>query len=181
LTRYLKWLLLLSLAGCSWLGPAGQAQSQAESSGGEAQVFAVQPLSTEQAGALGVELVIQANRARAAANRRPLVAHAALVEAAAFRSGDMAELGYFDHVHPLRGTAEIERLLRPRIASGRIAELLYLNDCEPEQLAELALQAWLADPENRQVLLDPAFNLVGASAARGEAGLYAVLVLTEEG
>ncbi|MFP3853921.1 MAG: CAP domain-containing protein [Anaerolineales bacterium] len=126
---------------------------------------------------LATEMLIETNRTRMQEGVPPLIAHTMLMSAAETRAADMAQLGYFDHIHPLRGTAEIERLLRPEFPGGRIAELVYRGDGSLDDLPGQALLAWMADTDNRRVLLDPDYQWVGAGLQREGSYWMAVLVL----
>lgn len=175
-------LLTLFLAACSWPGAGrtlGAATISAESS--QQLVATVQGGAAEpdQVQSAVIDILISTNRIRLGAGQSPLVANSQIMTAAQSRASDMAELGYFDHVHPLRGTAEIERLLRPVFPEARLAELVFLDECELQDLAEFALEAWMADQANREALLDPTYRLVGAGVESGPAGWYTVLALSE--
>ena len=179
---FLIYIFMVVVAGCSW--PIGD---RADPAAGELEGTQWQQSPAAQAGevtpaqeqAAVMEILINVNRGRIAGGNSPLVANSPMMEAAESRAADMAELGYFDHVHPLRGTAEIERLLRPFFPEAQLAELLYLDDCELTELAEFATQAWLADEANRSALLNSDFNLMGAGVELGPEGWYTVLALSE--
>ena len=126
---------------------------------------------------LATEMLIEANRKRVQKSAPPLVAHALLMSAAETRASDMAKLGYFDHVHPLRGTAEIERLIRPDFPGRRIAELAYRGEGSLDELPGQAVHAWMTDPANQDALLDPDYQLIGAGLQGDGTNWFAVLVL----
>jgi uncharacterized protein YkwD len=113
--------------------------------------------------------VCELNAARAAAGRDPLRARASLERAAADHAEDMVARRYFAHDSP-GGANAATRARRAGYLRGaerwRIGEVLIWSRGRT-LTAKAAVDAWLASPSHRRVLLQRRYEDVGAGIAVG--------------
>ena len=114
-------------------------------------------------------MVCELNAARAAAGRAPLRARPSLEEAATAHAADMVERGYFAHESP-DGANAADRAHRSgylrRADHWRIGEILIWTRGAP-LTAKAAVDAWLASPPHRRILLQPPYEDVGVGIVPG--------------
>jgi uncharacterized protein YkwD len=113
--------------------------------------------------------VCELNAARESAGRVPLHARPSLGDAAAGHSADMVARGFFAHASP-EGDGPADRAHRAgylrRAAEWRIGEVLVWRSGAP-LTAAAAVEAWLASPPHRRVLLGRHYRDVGAGVVAG--------------
>lgn len=119
------------------------------------------------------------NRERQALGLPLLEAPPALRDIAFLRAEDMMARHYLGHEDPADGTALAWSLAVAAGYGGRLAEALFATSGPLDEVAASALAAWLADPENRSVLLDPVFRYSGAGMT-GDGNWWKVVLLLAE-
>jgi uncharacterized protein YkwD len=106
-----------------------------------------------------VDRVLQIiNAARQQEGLAPLSPTAALMEAAQQQAQDMAEAGRLSHTGPNGSTVEGRVQAAGYGGWTELGEVCAAGDASPEAV----VADWLASPEHRARLLDPAFREVGA-------------------
>lgn len=128
-----------------------------------------------------IALIAKVNLAREQEGGSPLEPKADLVDIAARRGADMIARDYFDHVDPLAGTVEAERLMRAQGYTGLMGEVLFASTVELDRLPDAALSAWLDSEENRSTLLEAQYRYTGAAVVKGDRWWYVVQVFAERG
>jgi uncharacterized protein YkwD len=160
-TRGARAVVALALIAAS-LATSGLLASAASSAPSRDVVKALPTLDRGLVGAI--------NRARTARGLVPLRFSASLRAAATAHSRDMVRHGYFSH-DSFDGTPADQRLGRYYSSFGyrlwQIGEALLW--WSPDVDASRAVQAWLASPEHRAILLSPGFREVGVSALHATA------------
>jgi cysteine-rich secretory family protein len=104
--------------------------------------------------------VSEINQVRAAHGLRPVVSRAVLLRAARAHSDDMVRGGYFAH------GSFWDRLRSFGVQPGDAGEALAWRS-SPEDAAPALVQAWLASPEHRAILLDGRYTQVGVGIDEG--------------
>lgn len=104
--------------------------------------------------------VSEINRVRAAHGLRPVVSRAVLLRAARAHSDDMVRGGYFAH------GSFWDRLRSFGVRPGDAGEALAWRS-RPDDAASALVQAWLASPEHRAILLDGRYTQVGVGVEEG--------------
>jgi uncharacterized protein YkwD len=137
--------------------------------------------SVGRAAGVQTALVRQVNAFRAAHGLAPLRLSAALNEAAASHSTEMARLGYFSH-NSANGHSFSQRVASYYRQRGyrRWTAGENLAYGTPDMGAALTLKLWLASPPHRANLLDPHWRELGLSAvhATSAPGVYRGLPAT---
>jgi uncharacterized protein YkwD len=132
---------------------------------GQAGAADAVPGSVNRVQSLDRAILIRLNETRAQHGLRTLVLCQALRDAAASHSRSMLENGFFAH-ESLDGSpfgARIRRFYRPAgYASWSAGENLLYDTGELD--ADTAVKAWLASPEHRRNMLDPAWREVGIAS-----------------
>ncbi|MDX1600827.1 MAG: CAP domain-containing protein [Anaerolineales bacterium] len=128
-----------------------------------------------------IALIAEVNVAREQEGIRPLEPKADLIEVASQRGADMIERDYFEHIDPLSGTAEAERLMRTQGYTGLLGEVLFASTVEIDELPAAAVTAWLDSEENRSTLLEPQYRYTGAAVVKHERWWYVIQVFAERG
>jgi uncharacterized protein YkwD len=122
-----------------------------------------------QGGTDRAAVVCELNAARDAAGRDPLQARPSLGEAAAGHAADMVARRYFAHRSP-EGDGPAARARRAGYMRDadrwRIGEILIWSRGAP-LTARAAVDAWLASPGHRRVLLESRYEDVGAAVVAG--------------
>ena len=127
-----------------------------------AQSAAAWPETTRQRlGRSTAAMVSQINSARHAHGLRALRVSADLGRAARAHAGSMAEDGYFAHGSP---AARIRRYYR----GSKVGEAMLWRS--PTVGAKEAVQAWLASPAHRRILLSKSFREVGVGLVSTRSG-----------
>jgi uncharacterized protein YkwD len=114
-------------------------------------------------------MVCELNAARAAAGRAPLRARPSLEEAATAHAADMVERRYFAHESPGGSNAADRARAAGYIGDAdrwRIGEILIWTRGAP-LTANAAVDAWLASPAHRRILLQRRYEDVGVGIAAG--------------
>jgi len=151
---------------------------------GQARAADARPVAVVRVQALDQAILIRLNETRAEHGLRPLVLSRALDDAAASHSRSMLQNGFFAH-ESSDGSAfsvRIKRFYRPAgYASWSTGENLIYRTGQLN--ADTAVKTWLASPEHRRNMLDPAWREVGiasmhASSARGQFGGEPTWVVT---
>lgn len=151
---------------------------------GQARASDAAPAASERLQALDRAILIGLNETRAQHGLRPLVLSRALESAAVFHSRSMLQGGFFAH-ESQDGSSfvlRLKRFYRPAgYASWSAGENLLYDTGALD--AQSAIVAWLASPEHRRNMLDPAWREVGiaamhASAAGGTFGGQPTWVVT---
>lgn len=165
-------LLACAVPGAGWLSQsaAQPAPASAVANGGEAR-------RVEAA----LTLIAQVNLARQREGSDRLEPRVSLVRIAGQRASDMVDQGYFDHVDPVSGTVEAERLMRAQGYTGSLGELLFASTASLQNVPAAAVEGWLGAERNRDTLLDPSYRHVGAAIVDHGSWWYVVLVLAERG
>jgi len=123
----------------------------------------------------------QLNQIRAQYGLRPLSLSRNLVAAAQTHSREMLANGYFDH-NSLNGSPFWKRIQayypEGRFGYWAVGENLYWASGSTSATA--AMKAWMASPEHRANVLDPAWRQIGIAAASSPdaPGTYAGLGVT---
>lgn len=130
------------------------------------------PPTCPQGGIDHAAVVCELNAARAEAGRGSLQVRPALQRAATKHAEDMVARGYFAHESP-EGDGPAVRARRERYMRGaerwRIGEILIWSR-GTTLTAEAAVDAWLASPGHRRVLLGSRYADVGVGIADGAPG-----------
>lgn len=155
-----------ALPGTEWLDRASPKPDQARASN------AREARRMEAA----VALIAQVNLAREREGVETLQPKAGLIAVAGRRASDMIAEGYFDHVDPLSGTVEAERLMREQGYTGTMGEVLFASTASLADLPDEAVSAWLDSQENRSTLLDEAYRYTGAAVVDEGSWWYVVQV-----
>ena len=114
-------------------------------------------------------VVCELNAARAEAGREPVRARPSLERAATAHAADMVERRYFAHDSP-GGSSAADRARRAGYMRGaerwRIGEILIWTRGTP-LTAKAAVDAWLASPSHRRILLSRPYDDVGVGIVPG--------------
>jgi uncharacterized protein YkwD len=114
-------------------------------------------------------VVCELNTARADAGREPVRARPSLERAATGHAADMVERRYFAHDSP-GGSSAADRARREGYMRGaerwRIGEILIWTRGTP-LTATAAVDAWLASPDHRRILLFGRYDEVGVGVVPG--------------
>lgn len=130
---------------------------------------------------VALAIMLEVNAARQMNGVQHLRAASPLMHLAALRAKEMIALGYFDHVHPRRGTVEADRLLRATGISGGVGELLFESSTSREDLASDAVLAWLEQDANRRTMLSTDYQHIGVGVmGDGERWIVAALMSAEQ-
>jgi uncharacterized protein YkwD len=115
----------------------------------------------------GVRCVL--NQERTGAGRRAVVENRELASAASRHAADMVSRHYFAHTS-LGGSTFVDRIRRTgylpargRWSAGEILAWTSGSLATPRGLVD----AWMASPEHRRILLDPSFSEVGVGVVVG--------------
>lgn len=113
------------------------------------------------------------NQVRQQEGLAPLEVNLNLQDAATTHSQQMWDGKFFAHSNPADPTDTLgHRLQVSGVSSLTSAENLFrCEGYKPEQLAQQAVQSWLASPGHRANLLNPKFNRIGVSVC-GAKGNY---------
>ena len=135
-------------------------------------------------GSLNVGVLAQLNEARAAHGLAPLKINAGLSAAAAQHSTEMITHGYFAH-DSFDGSVFWKRLLRfyPVAGSTRWAVGENLLQASGPITATQAMAMWMASPDHRANVLNPAWREIGVSAVAGSelSGADEIVITTDFG
>jgi uncharacterized protein YkwD len=127
------------------------------------------PRACPPGGTDAIAVVCEINAARAAEGRGALASTPSLARAAAAHAADMVERRYFAHDSP-DCTTPVTRARRAGYLRGAerwsIGEVLIWSRGRP-LTASAAVDAWLASPAHRRVLLRRRYEDVGAGIAPG--------------
>jgi uncharacterized protein YkwD len=108
-------------------------------------------------------------RERAAAGRAPVAPNRRLAVAAKRHAADMVMRRYFAHTS-MGGSTLVDRIRRtgylPRQGPWRVGEILAWTSGAPATPRGI-VDAWMASPEHRRVLLDPKLSDVGMGLVLG--------------
>ena len=166
--------LLVALAACAAFLP-GTALAKDTN-----QHAATQHAATHTA-ALDAGLLVQLNRIRLAHHLVPLTLSHGLSEAATQHSRDMVAKGYFEH--DSANGAPFWKRIQTYYPEGSfrvwsVGENLFWGSGGVD--ATTSVQAWMASPEHRANILDPAWRQIGIAAvsASDAPGTYAGLGVT---
>ncbi len=107
------------------------------------------------------EIVRSVNDERTARGLPALAAPASLMEVAFERSEDMVARGYFGHEYPENGSALAWSLLVGAGFGGALGENIFATPGSLEDVASIALAAWLGSPAHREQILNPIFHYTG--------------------
>lgn len=107
------------------------------------------------------EIVGTVNSERIAQGLPALTAPPVLMGVAFERSEDMVSRGYFSHEDPEDGSILAWSLLVGAGFGGRLGENIFATPGNLEDVASIALAAWLGSPAHRDQILNPAFHYTG--------------------
>lgn len=107
------------------------------------------------------EIVGIVNSERIAQGLPALTAPPVLMGVAFERSEDMVARGYFSHEDPEDGSTLAWSLLVGAGFGGRLGENIFATPGDLEDVASIALAAWLGSPAHRDQILNPAFHYTG--------------------
>jgi uncharacterized protein YkwD len=107
------------------------------------------------------EIVGTVNNERVAQGLPALTASPVLMGVAFERSEDMVARGYFGHEDPEDGSTLAWSLLVGAGFGGRLGESIFATPGNLEDVASIALAAWLSSPAHRDQILNPAFHYTG--------------------
>jgi uncharacterized protein YkwD len=130
---------------------------------------------------LDLGVLDQLNQIRAQYRLKPLSLSGSLVAAAQMHSRDMLANGYFAH-NSLNGSPFWKRIQayypEGRFGYWSVGENLYWSSGSTSATA--VTEAWMASPEHRANILDPAWHQIGIAAASSPdaPGTYAGLGVT---
>lgn len=111
------------------------------------------------------------NAARAQAGLPALTLDPVLVEAARYRSSDMAANNYFSHTAP-DGTTVFDLLDAWGVPYGWAGENLARNNYPDGEAVSVALRELMASPPHRDNILNPNYSRVGVGYARDGSGMH---------
>ena len=114
------------------------------------------------------------NDARGRAGVPPLAFSNPLMHAVYFHSADMARANYIAYDGP-SGDTPVDRITAQGLAYRELAENLYSGTtARVNELADLALAQWLADPPDRNNLLSPRFHTTAIAIAHAADGSFRI-------
>lgn len=120
-----------------------------------------------------------ANTERQALGLTALSPSSSLMDLAFNRSEDMVARSYFAHSDPLDGHLVAESLLIGGGYGGRLGENLFSYSGPLGDLALDALASWMSGPDERSLILDPAFQMTGVGVM-GDGSWWTVTQLFAE-
>jgi uncharacterized protein YkwD len=85
----------------------------------------------------------------------------ALVQVAGLRVEDMLVRGYLGSIGPGDATVAAQDLMGAAGYRGRLGELIYEYNGQPESLVDTTISHWMASEAHRDLLLEAAFEYVG--------------------
>lgn len=154
---------LASLAGGCY-GPLNETADKAANAAETARC-----LAPEEADRLCDEVLQLVNLERGAADLPPVVVNTALEKVAADYACRMIEYGFFAHEDPLNGRRPGDRAISGKYAYYSIGENLAAGQHTPAEVME----AWMASPSHRAVILDERWKEIGVAVRTGgECSIY---------
>lgn len=120
------------------------------------------------------EMTAMVNATRLSQGLSTLEPNQALVNLARQRSEDMATKGYFSHTTP-EGETVFDMLDSLGIPSPYAGEILARTSTSTP--AEAILQAFMASPTHRRVILNPHYDYIGVGEAVNAEGLRYITVI----
>jgi uncharacterized protein YkwD len=89
---------------------------------------------------------------------------------------EMVDDRFFGHVHPKTDATIADRVEASEYPYEVVGENLAAGYWDPQEVVD----AWMASPAHREILLDPAFTRIGVAVRYGgEHGVYWVLILAD--
>jgi uncharacterized YkwD family protein len=122
-------------------------------------------IAEQQINAYRMKVVGLVNAEREAAGLETLMIDVALFKAAQFKSADMAENAYFDHISPIYGSP-MELLNRFNIEYTLVGENIASGHPTPEHV----MKGWLESPGHKANILNVNFRYIGVGLAFSDDG-----------
>jgi uncharacterized protein YkwD len=127
---------------------------------------------------IAADLLVAANRARAAAGLRPLAPDAALNRAAMAYAAELATRGVLDHTSTMPGRETMTRRIEAAGGTWRQAgENLARLGGPAADAGPHIVDLWLVSPAHRTNLLERVYTHAGSGAARGARGDWVAVQL----